>query len=188
MAKLSPRLSRLALGVVLALGLGTGCGYSVVRYKGAIPGVQTLAIANLENGTFEPGVESVVLDALRREAIQRDGLRLIENPEVADLVIDGRVRTLRVNARSFTSVVLSVEYDVTLGLALTATRQDGELIPIDGRAQSDRDRYLASADLEATRKNRREAIHRLAETLADRVYDSLYESASAAADSSTATP
>jgi hypothetical protein len=189
-----PRLARLVLGVVLAagLGVGSGCGYRVLQYRGAIPGAETLAIRALANGTLEPGVEAVVLDALRREALQRDGLRLIDDPDAADLVLSGRVRSLSVGPRSFTSVVLSVEYEVVLGLALTVERKGGEPIPIDSRAQIERDRYLASADLEAMRKNRREAIHRLAAVLADRVYDSLYESAAAASaaspDSGTATP
>jgi len=147
-----------------------------------------VAITALQNVTFEPGVESVVLDALRREALERDGLRLIDDPEAADLVISGQVRTLRDSTRSFTSVALSVEHEVVLGLALAARRQDGTAIPIDLRAQTERDRYLASADLEAMRKNRREVIHRLASVLAARVYDSLYESAAVEPDSESPTP
>ena len=184
------RRFRWILGVVLAagLGVGPGCGYSMVRYRDAIPGARTLAIRPLENGTFEPGVEAVVMDALRREALARDGLRLIDDTDAADLVLGGKVRSLNINARSFTSVVLSVEYEVSLGLSLIAVRREGGKIPIDPRAQFERDRYLASADVEAMRKNRREAIHRLAEILASRVYDSLYESAAAGVGSPTATP
>jgi hypothetical protein len=188
----SPRRPWWILGVVLAWGLGpgAGCGYTVVQYRDAIPGARTLAISPLENSTFEPGVETVVLDALRREALERDGLRLVDDPEAADLVIGGRVRSLSAHARSFTSVVLSVEYEVSLGLALVAVRRGGESIPIDSRAQFERDRYTASADVEAKLKNRREAIHRLAAILAERIYDSLYESAAAgpAAPAETATP
>jgi len=186
----SPSKLRWILGVVLAwgLGLGAGCGYTVVQYRDAIPGARTLAIEPLENTTFEPGVETVVLDALRREALERDGLRLVDDPEGADLVIGGSVRALSVHPRSFTSIVLSVEYEVSLGLALVAVRRDGEVIPIDSRAQFERDRYLASADLEALRKNRREAVHRLATILAERVYDSLYESAATRGSAPTAAP
>jgi hypothetical protein len=169
-----------------------GCGYHFVQYRAAVPGASTLAIRPLENRTFEPGVEAVVLEALRREALERDGLRLIDDPGAADLVISGNVGALNVAARSFTSIVLSVEYEVTMGLNLVLRPREGEPIPFDPRALHESDRYLASADLEAMRKNRREAIHRLASVLADRVYDSLYESAAAGAigatGSSTATP
>jgi hypothetical protein len=160
----------------------------MVRYQGAIPGARTLAIAALGNESYEPGVEAVVLDALRREALQRDGLRLVDDPEAADIVISGNVRQLNVSPRSFTSVVLAAEYEVVMRLGLRAHRRDDTEIPIDSRALSERDRFLASADLEATRKNRREAIHRLADLPAARVYDSLYASAAAQAEAATATP
>jgi hypothetical protein len=39
----------------------------------------------------------------------------------------------------------------------------------------DTERYLASADVEATRKNRGEAMRKMAEVLAARVHDLLYE-------------
>ncbi|NNL66334.1 MAG: hypothetical protein HKP30_08835 [Myxococcales bacterium] len=163
--------------LAVALGSPAGCGYSVVRYKGAIPETETLAIAGLSNESYEPGVEAVVLDALRREALRRDGLRLIEDPERADLVISGSVSGLSAGPRSFSSVVLALEYEVYMNVRLRAEHRDGRVFPIDGRATSASDVYLASADVEATRKNRRETIHRLANVVAERVYDSLYESA-----------
>lgn len=173
--RIAPRWACLLLAV--ALGSPAGCGYSVVRYKGAIPETDTLAIAALANDSYEPGVEAVVLDALRREALQRDGLRLIEDPERADLVLSGTVSGLAAGPRSFSSVVLALEYEVYLNLQLRAVHRDGRVLPIDGRALAASDVYLASADIEATRKNRRETIHRLANMVAERVYDSLYESA-----------
>lgn len=165
--------------VVLAFGLAlpAGCGYSVVRYQGAIPGAETLAIQPLSNESYEPGVEAVVLEALRREALQRGGLRLIEDPEAADVVLSGAVSGVVVTPRSFSSVVLAVEYEVYLGLSLQAARRDADPIALDGRALNARDFFTSSADLEATRKNKRETIHRLAQVVADRVYDALYETA-----------
>jgi hypothetical protein len=169
------RLASVVLAVLL--GAHAGCGYAVVRYRGAIPDAETLAIEPLANDSYEPGVEAVVLDALRREALQRGGLRLIDSPKDADVVLSGRVQGLRVRPRSFSSVVLALEYEVHLQLELVASQRSGEVIAFDPRALSESDFYLSSADVEATRKNRRETIHRLANVLADRVYDALYESA-----------
>ncbi len=149
----------------------------MVRYQGAFPDAETLAIEPLSNESYEPGVEAVVLEALRREALQRSGLRLIEDPEAADIVISGAVSSLIIQPRSFSSVVLALEYEVFLQIQLAARNGDGEPLVLDGRAQYERDFYTSSPDIEATRKNRRETIHRMASVLADRVYDSLYESA-----------
>lgn len=171
------------------LAAPAGCGYAPIRYRSAMPGSETLAILPLANETFEPGLEAVVLDALRREALARGGLRLVDDPAAADLVLSGAVRRLAVGPRSFSSVVLALEYEVSLGLDLRARRRNGRSIAIDPRAQNESEIYLASADAEAMRKNRREAIHRLAGVLADRVYDSLYESAaSGSAVPEAATP
>jgi hypothetical protein len=178
--RVRPR-SAAAHAAVLAVALAAlaGCGYKPVRYRSALPGVETLAIGPLANDTYEPGVEAVVLDALRREALARGGLRLVDDPEAADLVLSGAVRRLAVSPRSFSSVVLSLEYEVYMGLELKVRRRGGRPIVIDPRAQNESEIYLASADLEALRKNRREAIQRLAGVLADRVWDSVYEAPSA---------
>lgn len=170
-------MRRALLSLLVLLAGQTGCGYSVVRYQEALSGAETLAIEPLTNESYEPGIEIVILDALRREALQRGGLRLIDDPEAADVVLSGGVASLIIQPRSFSSVVLALEYEVYLQLQLAARVRDGEDIAIDGRALYERDFYLSSADIEATRKNRRETLHRLAGVLADRVYDSLYESA-----------
>ena len=177
-----PSSARLAaLLLLVGLGVPAGCGYSVVRYGQGIGGAETLAIEPLSNETFESGVEMVVLEALRREALARGGLRLVEDPERADLVLSGSVRRLSVQPRSFSSVVLALEYEVGMALQLQAERRGGRTLPIDPRALAETDTYLASADLEAMRKNRRETIHRLASLLSARVFDSLYETAAGAA-------
>jgi len=178
--RIRPRSATVRAAVLaVVLAALAGCGYAPIRYRSALPGVETLAIGPLTNETYEPGVESVVLDALRREALARGGLRLVEDPEVADLVLSGAVRRLTIAPRSFSSVVLSLEYEVYMGLELRATRRGGRSIVIDPRAQNESELYLASADLEAMRKNRREAIRRLAGLLADRVWDSVYQAPTA---------
>ena len=42
-----------------------------------------------------------------------------------------------------------------------AVRRDGSDVALDSRVLGESERYLASADVEATRKNRREALHRV---------------------------
>ena len=49
-------------------------------------------------------------------------------------------------------------------------------MPIDGAALSETEIYVASADVEATRKNRQEAIRHLSRVIAGRVADSLSQS------------
>lgn len=161
------------LGVFGLLAL-TACGYSVVRYSSALGDVQSVAIVTPSNDSTEPGLELFVADALRREFLQRGAVRLSENPATADLVLSGSVWPLRAHGQSFTSTSRALEYEVTLLLDLRATRRDGSVIEIDPRALRETERYLSSADAEALRKNREEALRRTAQVLAGRVYDALY--------------
>jgi hypothetical protein len=159
--------------VVVALG----CGYTLVDYDAGFGDIRTVAIETPSNGTFQPGIEYVVADALRREFLRRGAVRLVDDPGAADLVIDGDVRRLVTTGRSFSSVVLALEYQLVLVVDLEATRPDGTSLSIGGRALEETEFYLASADLEATRKNRDEALRRVAKIIAQRVHDSLLEAA-----------
>jgi hypothetical protein len=171
-----PSRARLAVALaVLAALVLSSCGYRLVRYRGALGDVRRVAIHTLRNDTAEPGVDLVVTDALIREFLRRGALDVVEDPAIADLVIDGRVLPLRIVGRSFSSVLLSLEYQVTMTLDLEVRRRDGTEVPVDPTALSESEIYTASADVEAARKNRDEALHRVSTLLAGRVHDALFE-------------
>jgi hypothetical protein len=161
--------------MVLLPALLLSCGYSLVRYDGRLGDVHSVAVETLRNDSYEPGLEFLVSDALRREFLRRKGARLVEDAGRADLVLSGRVLPVVARGQSFSSVVMSLEYELTLALELQARRADGSAVPLDGRSLQETERYLASADVEAMRKNREEALRGVAELLAGRVYDALYE-------------
>jgi len=155
----------------------SGCGYSVVGYGAGFEGIRTVAIRTPENDSFLPGVEYVVADALRREFLRRGAVRVVADPATADLVLGGAVTQVESKGRSFSSVVFSLEYELVLELELEAWRADGEEAGIGLRSLRESEYYLASADAEATRKNRDEAVRRVATVLAQRVHDNLFEAA-----------
>jgi hypothetical protein len=164
------------VGLVLLVSFCVSCGYGFVRYGGKLGDVRKVVIETPRNDSTDPGLEFVVADALRREFLRRRGARVIEDAAQADLVLSGSVRSLGERGEAFSSVVLAIEYQLSMELELSARRPDGSEVPIDPRAQRETETYLSSPDLEAQRKNREEAVRHLAATLASRVYDSLYES------------
>jgi hypothetical protein len=168
---------RFAAILLLLLAAGSGCGYSLVGYRAGFEGIRTVAIETPANDSFVPGVEYVVADALRREFLRRGAVRVVDDPAAADLVLGGSVDKVRSSGRSFSSVVFSLEYELLLELKLEARRADGQEMPIGKRSLREFEYYLASADVEATRKNRDEALRRLAAVLAERVHDNLFEAA-----------
>ena len=170
------RALRTALALALAL-LAGGCfaGYEIVRYENALGDVRTVAIEGLANESFEPGVDAIVSDALVGEFLRRGALELVDDDAAADLVIEGAVEDVQTQGRTFSSIQFSLEYAVTLRLRLDVKRRDGTKVDIDDRALQESELYFASADIETLRKNRIEAMRRVADILAGRLHDSLFE-------------
>jgi hypothetical protein len=156
-----------SVACVLLLGCG---GYQLLRPDAARE--MTVSIVTLENDSLEPGLELTVTRALRAEFLRRRAPRLIADPSAADIVIRGRVEPLETRARSLDTVVLGLEYSVVLSLDLEIV-MNGRKLWLDPSAQRDVEIYLSSADVEAARKNRTEALRRLSEILAGRIHDAL---------------
>ncbi len=165
---------RRAIALLLAgVVAGLGCGYHVVRHRDASGEQRRVAIETLRNDSNEPGLEFMVTDALLREFLKRGALRIVNDPSAADVIVGGSVRPIQTVGRSFSSVVLALEYRITLDLDMTVTRRDGDRLLVPDEAMRDSELYLASADVEVTRKNREEALRRLADVLAARIHDTV---------------
>ena len=165
-----------SFGAVIAMAFSLGCAYEWVHQPGALGSeVRSLSIETLRNDSMEPGFELMVTDALLREFLRRGSVSVVRDSAEADWVLHGRVLPVRTASRTFSSVVMSLEHEVTVKLELSITRRDGSELSLDSTLLTGTEFYLASADVEAGRKNREEALRRVAMVLAERVHDSLYE-------------
>ena len=162
------------LAVALLFGLGCS-GYQLVRTGESLGDVRRVSIETLRNDSYEPGIDALVSEALLREFLRRGAARLVRDPAQADLVLSGAVRPLNTRTRSGSTSSLGLEYEVELQLDLSATRADGQVLAFHPGILRDREIYLTSANVEATRKNRDEALRRIAGTIASRVHDALTE-------------
>jgi hypothetical protein len=163
----------LALAAFAVLGIWGCSGYHVVRTDTALGPVHRVAVPTLANHSFEPGIEMMITEALRREFQRGGGAAVVADPMQADLVLTGTVLDLVTTARSFSSVAFGLEYQVELRLALTAKRSDGSVIVLPAGAMREWELYLTSSDVEAERKNRDEALRRVASVLAERTREFL---------------
>jgi hypothetical protein len=153
--------------------LVVGCGYHLAA--GDLREVGTIAIVTPRNEAGEPGLDRIVADALRRELLRRSGSRIAESPEKADVVVRGRIMTVETTARSLSSVVLVLEYETQMTIELEAKR--GDQVVIAPTHFQDSERHLASGDVEAQRKNREEALRRIASLISARFMDRLGDQA-----------
>ena len=105
--------------------------------------------------------------------LRRGRIRLVEDREDADYVLSGSVLRLETRGRSFSSLVATLEFVVIMSLSLELEINGGARLQLDSRALEESEIYLASADVEAARTNRSEALRRLSSVLASRVRDAV---------------
>lgn len=154
------------------------CGYQWAARPDPGADRPRVAVEPLRNDSFEPGVDSLVTDALRRELVRRGNVELVPDPELADLVLGGAVLPIVSRADATTSASFAIEYELTLRLDLSVTRAGEEAVALDRRSLQKSEFYFASSDIEVQRKNRQEALRRVASAVAGRVHDALFEAPS----------
>jgi hypothetical protein len=151
-----------------------GCGYAWVGSSGADGGLGRVAVQTPKNASAQLGLEFVVADALRREVLGR-GAELVEDADRADWVVSGKILPVKIVASSLSPAVLTLEYELTLALDLSARSPGGREINAEARELSETERFFASSDAEAQRKNRGEALRRVSRVLAARFLDRIAE-------------
>jgi len=132
-----------------------------------------MCLRTLDNDSMEPGLERVVSEALRREWLQRGRYRLVDDPAKADWVLSGRVLPLQVRTETLSPVVLALEHTIELAIELRIERGRAEGEPsreLPSASLRESEIYFASPDLEVGRKNRGEALRRIASLIASRAH------------------
>lgn len=138
---------RQILGLLLAGAVSAallGCGYSIRGGKSdalAADGVRKIFIAPVVNDTYDYGVENVVYNSLVRSLAAFSGIRLVDDPELADAVLAGRVIQARADIisttqasalnpgklptpNSFGSIYIASAYNAILTATFTLVRRD----------------------------------------------------------------
>lgn len=172
------RFALLLLASGLACAASPGCGYRLA--EGDAPRVP-IAVETLTNDTREPGVELTVASAMRREFGRAGRLRLVDQPVASGYAIQGRIAAVDTVGRTFTPGVRALEYTVSMRLDLVVSGPGGRPVAIDPFATTATEIYLASTDIEISRKNRAEALRRLSALLAARIRGELQRNLAAQA-------
>ncbi len=147
-----------------------GCGY---RPMGAAPdtpqGAPTMAIPPFANRSTEVGLEAILAKALVNAFAVSKAVKVINSSEGADLVLEGKVRSIDNTSVAFQSVTRSTIRRVTLHIEVNLHRRSGKVIWKDTMIiQED---YVVDPNYQIGEATKAEGLRRAAITMARRVMD-----------------
>jgi hypothetical protein len=106
----------------LAVTSGSGCGYALAGRGSFLPEyIRIVGIPQLANQSTFFQVEQTLTEKLRTEFIGRGRYTVIANPEGADAVVTGIVRSITVTPVGFTEQQLASRYQFTLTMSVEFT-------------------------------------------------------------------
>jgi hypothetical protein len=158
------------LPLLLVLTL-LGCGY---RPLGAEPPDSrkrhVLAIPPFDNRSVEVGLEAIFADALIHAFSQTRAVKVTPRTQDADLVLEGKVRSVDYSSVAYQDVTHSTVRRVTLHVELDLRqRTSGKVLWKDAVVlQED---YVVDANYHVGEATKNEGIRRAANTMAKRVLD-----------------
>jgi hypothetical protein len=148
-----------------------GCGY---RPLGAAPSTSqvrpTLAIPLFANRSTEVGLEAIFARALINAFAQTKAVRVVPGDREADLVLEGKVRSLENASVAFDSVTRSTVRRVTLRVDFTLRRQKGGKV-LWKDTQMVQEDYVVDPNYHLGEATRSEGVRRAAATMARQVLD-----------------
>lgn len=171
---------KLTFFIVIIAGLAalvsSGCGYRLAGGSSYLPPeIKTVAVPTFRNRTFEPTIEAVLVREVKREFLTQGRLEVLENPDSADLVVNGVVTNYGVRPLSYDQASVVIEYRLGVTVEVTLTKK-GRAAPIwkDQVMETTAD-YFVTGDTAATRVARdtaaTEAARRLSEAIVGRVLE-----------------
>ena len=160
------------LGVVALLLVSLwGCGY---RPLGAAPPDSqvrpTLAVPLFANRSTEVGLEAMFATAMINAFAQTGAVKVVPGDRDAELVLEGKVRSLDNTSVAFDSITQSSVRRVTLRVEITLRRKKGDKVLLKDTEILQED-YVVDPNYHFGEATRTEGIQRAAITLARRVLD-----------------
>jgi outer membrane lipopolysaccharide assembly protein LptE/RlpB len=148
------------------------CGYHVAG-KGALPGnARTIGVKVLTNRSIETGAEAILTNALTDE-LNRRRPGIIQRVGDADAVLAGTIVSIKRKTVARSGTLTATQERVTVEIALTLKDPSGKPLWNRSRMAAQEDYAVVAGDAMATLGNRRRAITKAAQRLAEDVYRGL---------------
>jgi len=109
----------------LLLTVLAGCGYHLSGSNRLPSDIETVAVPVFHNNTFEPTLENTVTAAVKQEFLTTSRLKVVNDPDQADLVVKGTIVSYGLTPLSFDSsrtVVLEYRVHIRAAVSVEAPR------------------------------------------------------------------
>jgi len=159
--------------VIISLAVA-GCGYHFAGTGGRAPGdIESIAIDVLDNKTAQIGLETVFTNAILNEFIRWKKLPVKPRTQ-ADAVLGGSITRINFREVSHQTRERTFQTRVTITLALNLKRIETDEV-LWKRNYSYYDEYVQTGNALDTAVLRREAFNRIAEFLAEKIQQDMFE-------------
>lgn len=109
----------------MAVQLIAGCGYQFVGESSLLPkDAKTIYVEPFVNRSRDVGIEKELTSALRGEFYRRRQLRVVDQSELADVIVSGVVRSLDSSVASVNRQDEALQYESRLNLDVTLRRRE----------------------------------------------------------------
>ena len=148
--------------------LVAGCGYQLAGRETAVPtDVTSLAIPTFQNDTLEPGIEVPLTQSFLRE-FMFDGRVKVRGSKEADTILEGKIKTFRIQSVSYDQSGLVMEYQVLVTVDLSLTKPSGEILWKEDNLTEAR-WYRASFGGVVNEASKNSAVQEIGKFMAERV-------------------
>lgn len=195
---------RIALkSLILALWVGqiaSGCGYQFVGNGALLPkDARTVFVESFVNRSRDVGIEKEIATALRSEFYRRGPLRVVDQFDLADLILTGVVRPVENSVASVNGRDEALQYNSVMVIDVTLRQRESNNVIWRGDAMRLSELYAGSraavvttssdfrtgtlnaadvgrlTDIQLTEFERRDTRKQLTEQFAKEVYQRLME-------------
>ena len=151
----------------------TACGYRFTGGGDLPAGIQSVSVSMLDNRTTETGLENLITNELVYQ-FTRSGKATVTDNAKADAQLSGLIKSVRVNTVARSGTLTAVERRVTVTVDLKLTDRDGQAIWAIKDFSANENYEVDTINI-ITEENKKEALAKLSERLAENAYNRMTE-------------
>jgi outer membrane lipopolysaccharide assembly protein LptE/RlpB len=161
--------------ILTSVLISAGCGYRLAgKDNPMLAGINTIAVPYFKNDTFEAGIESVFTNVFANEFINSKRLQVV-NIDQADVILRGTIKNFREQIISYNQDKKALEYRVFVSLDLRLEKRDTGEVLWKRKRLTDNEEYQVSSYITVTQADKTVAVEKMAQDLAQRVYESIIQ-------------